>query len=143
MDAAGPAGRPEIRTWRRAAGLWRVPDGSKRRSPIVNVNVTEVSCPRMMEQNGRPAARVELMLANPPGQKLTAVIARSEEGEYMLTSVQNNDADLIIDWFDNSMHNAYTDITDQYTEEGKRDLLRQILAAEGMEAELSRQFAEA
>jgi len=109
----------------------------------VNVNVTEVSCPRMMEQNGRPAARVELMLANPPGQKLTAVIARSEEGEYMLTSVQNNDADLIIDWFDNSMHNAYTDITDQYTEEGKRDLLRQILAAEGMEAELSRQFAEA
>ena len=107
------------------------------------MNVTEVSCPRMIEQNGRPMAKVEVMLSNPPGQKLTAVIARSEDGGYTLTSVQNNDADLVIDWFDNSMHNAYTEITEQYTEEGKQDLLRQILAAEGIEEELAQRFAEA
>ncbi|NBI28809.1 hypothetical protein [Chengkuizengella marina] len=67
---------------------------------------------RNVEQNGEQCMRAIIELA---GQKhsYTALFKKSSEETYKVLNMYRNEADYTVDWYDNSLHQAYINVADQ------------------------------
>ncbi|GAB6929321.1 hypothetical protein JCM10914A_33040 [Paenibacillus sp. JCM 10914] len=94
---------------------------------------------RITEMNGVPCAEVEVY---PVAEGENAVLAYLTPslplGGYELVKVVRSSASMEVDWFDNSMHDAFVDATDEAfesnaysTAEDERDAFKQQLLSTG------------
>ncbi|WP_052476311.1 hypothetical protein [Cohnella kolymensis] len=96
---------------------------------------------KVAERGGQALAEVEVMTAHPQNPRLLAYFSRaSEGGGYSLVQVLANNADYELDWYDNSMHTAFEDISGNAigTAEDQAELAAEILAYDGISDALDR-----
>lgn len=101
--------------------------------------IKEAKIRRMTEVNGTPCAEIEVYPASGLESVVLAYLAPSARlGGYELVKVVRSDASLEHDWFDNSMHTAYEDATDEAfensvisTAEEEREQFKQQLLSTG------------
>lgn len=82
--------------------------------------------------------------------RFLAYVAEQTPGCYDLIRLIRNDADTELDWYDNSMHQAYIDVTMQafegsffLTADEERDLfLRDLISFGNIEEDLRSRFAK-
>ncbi len=94
---------------------------------------------RITEVNGAPCAEVEVYPAAEGESALLAYLTPSSPlGGYELVKIVRSDASMEVDWYDNSMHDAFVDATDeafestvQSTAEEDRDAFKQQLLSTG------------
>ncbi|WP_100540786.1 hypothetical protein [Paenibacillus sp. GM2FR] len=94
---------------------------------------------RITEVNGAPCAEVEVYPAAEGESALLAYLTPSSPlGGYELVKIVRSNASMEVDWFDNSMHDAFVDATDeafentvQSTAEEERDAFKQQLLSTG------------
>ncbi|MGN7453176.1 hypothetical protein ACTHPH_00015 [Paenibacillus pasadenensis] len=102
------------------------------------MNVLEAHVARSLEKDGTPCAEVQVRTDDPQCEQVLAYFSLSADQDYDLVSIVRDDADLLTDWFDNSMHTAYEDITMQWfeneslkTDWGRRETFKQQVLASG------------
>jgi len=66
----------------------------------------------MRERDNQAVAEVEVHSADPGESDLLVHFRKGPKG-YQLVRVLKNDADTIADWFDNDLHAAFRDVTQQ------------------------------
>ncbi|MEK3731445.1 MULTISPECIES: hypothetical protein [Paenibacillus] len=101
--------------------------------------IQDVKIRRITEMNGAPCAEVEVYPATEGDSVLLAYLTPSAPlGGYELVKLVRSDASLEVDWYDNSMHSAYEDATDEAfensttaTAEENRDAFKQQLLSFG------------
>lgn len=96
---------------------------------------------RVAELGGQAVAEVEVMTTHRQNPQLLAYFSRApEDGGYSLVQVLANNADYEVDWYDNSMHSAFEDISGSAlgTAEDQAELAAQILAYDGVAEALDR-----
>lgn len=94
---------------------------------------------RITEVNGAPCAEVEVYPAAEGESALLAYLTPSSPlGGYELVKIVRSDASMEVDWYDNSMHDAFVDVTDEAfentvlsTAEEDRDAFKQQLLSTG------------
>lgn len=94
---------------------------------------------RITEVNGAPCAEIEVYPAAEGESALLAYLTPSSPlGGYELVKIVRSNASMEVDWFDNSMHDAFVDATDeafestvQSTAEEDRDAFKQQLLSTG------------
>lgn len=94
---------------------------------------------RITEVNSAPCAEVEVYPAAEGESALLAYLTPSSPlGGYELVKIVRSNASMEVDWFDNSMHDAFVDATDeafentvQSTAEEDRDAFKQQLLSTG------------
>ncbi|MCZ8518121.1 MULTISPECIES: hypothetical protein [Paenibacillus] len=111
--------------------------------------IRHAECKRAVERSDRLCADVEVQLEGET-QAIVVLFNESEEGEYKLETILKNDADPAIDWYDNDLHAAYVDVTDELFEGqggagiGSKESLEQgILAFPGVRESIRSKLAEA
>ena len=77
------------------------------------MNVTEAHVSRTVEKDGIPCGEVRVKTDDPQCAQVLAYFQLSDSQGYELVSIVRNDADLLTDWFDNSMHTAFEEISMQ------------------------------
>ncbi|SDT29004.1 hypothetical protein SAMN05444162_3697 [Paenibacillaceae bacterium GAS479] len=102
------------------------------------MNVIEAHVSRVVDKEGSPSGEVQVQTDDPQCEQVLAYFQHSEDGDYDLVSIVRSDADLLTDWFDNSMHTAYEDITMQWfenealkTDWGRRETFKQQVLESG------------
>ncbi|MNJ52745.1 hypothetical protein [Paenibacillus fonticola] len=69
---------------------------------------------RLTEQNGRQCAEIQVSPGAVDDPELFVYIARSGDGrDYEIIKMIRSEADLEIDWFDNSLHQAYAEVAEE------------------------------
>lgn len=99
-----------------------------------------------VDREGTRCALVEVDTEAYGAGGLLAYFGPSSEGEYDLAAIVHNDASRDIDWFDNSSHLAYEDVSiglfeteSMKTDWGQREAFKeQVLAAEGVREQIAR-----
>ncbi|MGG3282999.1 hypothetical protein [Paenibacillus solani] len=94
---------------------------------------------RITEVNGAPCAEVEVYPATEGENALLAYLTPSSPlGGYDLVKIVRSNASLEVDWYDNSMNDAFVDATDEAFEnsvhssaEESRDAFKQQLLSTG------------
>jgi hypothetical protein len=102
-------------------------------------HITGARVNRMMNQNGRRVAEVEIRTDDPQSPLLAAFVSRNAAGGYEVQSVYRKDADLTTDWYDNNEHQAYEELSNQLsgeTDPSLEQLVLQALSFEDVKAEL-------
>ncbi|OZB91091.1 hypothetical protein [Paenibacillus sp. XY044] len=105
---------------------------------------------RMTELDGVRCAEIGVLPGAVDDPALLAYVAETSPGLYDLIRLIRNDADTELDWYDNTMHQAYTDVTKQafegsflLTPDEERDLfLRDLLSFGSVEEDLRSRFAK-
>ncbi|QHW34132.1 hypothetical protein GZH47_27280 [Paenibacillus rhizovicinus] len=108
--------------------------------------VTEAHVRRAAERNGLHCAEVEVMTSDTENQDLLAYFGPSKDNDFDMVAVVNNDARSDVDWYDNSMHQAYADVTDTLfdtptmkTDWGERESFKeQVLSYPRVRADIRR-----
>ncbi len=73
------------------------------------VEVQEAALRRMTMKEGRMCGEVEVLTNDANAPKVLAYFAGAGDGDYELLAIVGNDADMEIDWYDNPLHQAFTD----------------------------------
>lgn len=105
--------------------------------------VTDAKFVQMVEQNGAMMAEVEVSVAE-RNDGLKVYLYPTENG-YEAAQVLSNDADYDLDWYDNDLHQAFSDISDKVLNSASTDasgnsFVNQVLAMDGVQTELARQY---
>lgn len=81
------------------------------------IHVTKAEWRRAAELEGKPVSEVEVWVA---GQQDTwKVYMEKAEHGYRIHQILKNDADYDLDWYDNDMHQAYEDISNEVVPAGE------------------------
>lgn len=111
------------------------------------MNVREAQFRRVLDRGGRIFAEVEVFTDHQHHAQLLAYFQAGEDGSYPLVRMISNDADTEIDWFDNSQHTAFQDVTastfstpDHMGIEDRDQFSSLILAYPGVVEALSQNF---
>ncbi|AJY76012.1 hypothetical protein [Paenibacillus beijingensis] len=80
------------------------------------MNVIEAHVRRSVERDGATCGEVEVHTDDPQCENVLAYFSNSGDNEFDLVSIVRNDADFLTDWFDNSMHTAFEEISMQWFE---------------------------
>ncbi|MFC5652705.1 hypothetical protein ACFPYJ_27020 [Paenibacillus solisilvae] len=110
------------------------------------MTVTGAHVRRAIDRDGIRCCEVEVRTDQLEAPELLAFFGTSQDNDYDLVAIVKNDASSEIDWYDNSMHSAYSDIsmelfetTTMKTNWGERELFKeQVLSYPGVRAELHR-----
>jgi hypothetical protein len=94
---------------------------------------------RTVERNGRLYGLAE---AEPPGGEppVLVLLERRAEGDYRVAAVYRKEADPEIDWYDNSSHQAYPDISDSFGPSSS--LVNEMLSAGTLLPDLERHLGD-
>jgi len=68
---------------------------------------------RVVDRGGQRLAEVEVYTGHTDDPQYLAYFGACPNGDYRLEQVLVNDADTEVDWFDNSLHSAFSDVTPQ------------------------------
>ncbi|QYR23345.1 hypothetical protein KZ483_10760 [Paenibacillus sp. sptzw28] len=109
------------------------------------MNVTNAHVRRTVERDGVRCCEVEVHTGSSETPELLAFFSESLDNDYDMVAVIKNEAATEIDWFDNNLHNAFTEISvdlfetvTMKTDWGRRETFKQqILSYPGVRAELS------
>ncbi|WP_219838009.1 hypothetical protein [Paenibacillus sp. R14(2021)] len=101
---------------------------------------------RATDRDGIHCAEVEVQTNDTQTPELLAYFGQSLDNDYDMIAVVNNDASSEIDWYDNNMHQAFTDISDDLfdtptmkTDWGERESFKeQVLSYPGIRADIRR-----
>lgn len=109
------------------------------------LTVREARFSRVLDRGGHRIAEVEVFTGHPRDPQFVAYIRAADDGSFKLANVLKNDADTEIDWFDNSLHNAYEDVgalmfsgPDHLGLIDREQFTSQLLEAEGISEALER-----
>lgn len=110
------------------------------------MNVIEAHVNGAADKEGVPCGEVQVQTDDPQCEQVLVYFRLAEDEEYDMVSVVRSDADLLTDWFDNSMHTAYEDITMQWfenealkTDWSRRETFKQqVLSSGHVRADLKR-----
>src|SRR5262245_54801286 len=109
------------------------------------MTVREARYRRTLDRRGTKVAEVEVNTGDGPNSQLLAYFCVGEDGAYKLSNVLVNDAATEVDWFDNSEHRAFSDVTPQLFSGpdhigaiDRDSFAAQVLAWEGIEDALER-----
>ncbi|WP_274649887.1 hypothetical protein [Paenibacillus humicola] len=110
------------------------------------MNVTEASVLRKTEREGKPCCEVKVRTDRPDSPELLVYFGPSRDNDFDLLAIVRKDAETVIDWFDNGLHNAYADVTIELfetstmkTDWGRRETFKeQVLSQPGIRAGLGR-----
>ncbi len=106
---------------------------------------------RSVETDGKIIAEVEfsMELTGQPmeggeagaEQKFVAVLENDGDQSYNLRKVYKNDSDMDLDWYDNTEHQAYTDVTismfgDSQLSKDRESFVHDVLECEGVRADM-------
>ncbi|WP_281885922.1 hypothetical protein [Paenibacillus sp. YYML68] len=75
-------------------------------------NVVQAECKRVLERNDTLCADVEVIIEGKE-HHLIALFAESKDNDYDMIMVLRKDASREIDWYDNDLHAAYEDVTEE------------------------------
>jgi hypothetical protein len=73
------------------------------------VEVQHAALRRTTTKDGRFCGEVEVLTNDADTPKVLAYLAAAEDGDYEMVAIVANDADTEIDWYDNPLHQAFTD----------------------------------
>jgi hypothetical protein len=95
---------------------------------------------RVLERGGQALAEVEVLTDHRQNPQLLAYFSTSPDGGYALVQVLANNADYEVDWYDNSMHSAFEDVSGSSigSSEDQADFASEILAYGGIAETLDR-----
>lgn len=95
---------------------------------------------RILERGGQALAEVEVLTDHDQNPQLLAYFSTAANGGYTLVQVLANNADFEVDWYDNSMHSAFEDISGRAlgTSEDQAEFAAQILGYDGVAEALDR-----
>ncbi|PZD94090.1 hypothetical protein DNH61_19215 [Paenibacillus sambharensis] len=85
------------------------------------IQVIHAAFRRVAERDGRTCGEVEVNTDQAEAPKVLAYFAAAKNNDYDLVAVVKNDADYEIDWYDNSMHQAFTDETAIFKADGAEE----------------------
>lgn len=110
------------------------------------MTVTEAHVRRVIDRDGIHCCEVEVRTDLNEAPELLAYFGCSHDNDYDMVAIVKNDATSETDWYDNSMHSAYTDISMELfetrtmkTDWGERENFKQqVLSYPGIRAELKR-----
>ncbi|MFS0727334.1 hypothetical protein [Paenibacillus sp. 1P07SE] len=110
------------------------------------MNVQRASVRRIVNRGGVLCGEVEVKTDDPECPVLLAYMAPAYGDEYELVAMLGNDANTAIDWYDNNMHEAFTNEMDQFAQsaEGQENLAtlkEQILASGVVREDLARELS--
>lgn len=100
---------------------------------------------RMDEHQGRPCAVIQVYPGAVGDPDLFVYVARAADGNgYEIIRMIRSDADLEIDWYDNSLHQAFAEVTEERfgdrgwpeAEVQRKEFLQNLLANEQIAARL-------
>lgn len=77
------------------------------------VKVTHAVCKRVLERSDELCADVEVILEG-EDKRLVALFAESKDNDYDMVMVLQKDASVDIDWYDNNLHAAYVDVSEEF-----------------------------
>ncbi|GAB6991452.1 hypothetical protein [Paenibacillus pini] len=105
---------------------------------------------RMTEHNGAPCAEVGVLPGSLGDTALLVYVTEGQDGDYDMVKIIRNEADTVLDWYDNGMHAAFVDVTngafeatDMMTAEQERHKFkRELLSFGNIEADLKARFSE-
>ncbi|MBP3961440.1 hypothetical protein [Paenibacillus lignilyticus] len=108
--------------------------------------VTDARVRRAVKREGVPSCEIEVHTNDAGMPELLAYFGASRDNDYDMIAVVKNDAKTEIDWYDNNMHNAFTNVTDELfdtptmkTDWGERESFKeQVLSFPGIRAEIGR-----
>jgi hypothetical protein len=111
------------------------------------IKVQQAQFRRVLERGGHSFAEVEVITDNPQRSQLLAYFRNGPNSTYTLTRLLTNDADREVDWFDNSLHSAFEDVTapmlsspDHLANDDRDEFVAQILSCDGIEESLDREL---
>lgn len=111
------------------------------------MNVLRASVRRIVNRGGVLCGEVEVKTDDPECPVMLAYMAPAYSDEYEMIAVLGNDADMEIDWYDNNLHDAFTDQTIQLSAmssegmEGMESLKQQILTSGVVRDDLARELS--
>jgi hypothetical protein len=113
------------------------------------MKVREAQFRRVVERDGQRLAEVEVFTDHQRDPQMLAYFRESKEDSYPLVKLLSNDASQEIDWFDNSLHSAFEDVTkplfstpDHLGANDRDDFASQILAYTGVSEALERNLKQ-
>ncbi|WP_308634798.1 hypothetical protein [Paenibacillus silvisoli] len=110
------------------------------------MNVTDARVRRATDREGIHCCEVEVHTDDAGSPELLAYFGASRDNDYDMIAVVKNDARSEIDWYDNNMHTAFADVSDELfdtptmkTDWGERESFKeQVLSFPGIRAEIGR-----
>lgn len=109
------------------------------------MTVREARFRRALDRGGRKVAEVEVDAGDGRNDRLLAYFCVGDDGRFKLANVLHNDADAQVDWFDNSLHRAFSDVTpqlfsgpDHIGATDRDSFAAEVLSREGIEEALER-----
>ncbi|RED64078.1 hypothetical protein [Cohnella lupini] len=109
------------------------------------MKVREAQFRRVLDRGGQPFGEVEVSTDHPRDPQMLAYFRATSDSEYALVNLISNDADYEVDWFDNSLHSAFEDVTkplfsspDHMSVNDRDEFAAQILAYPGIAEALDR-----
>ncbi|WP_020615907.1 hypothetical protein [Paenibacillus daejeonensis] len=110
------------------------------------MNVLRASLRRIVNRGGVICGEVEVKTDDPECPVMLAYMAPAYSDEYEMIAVLGNDADMEIDWYDNNLHDAFTDQTTELLQdaggsEGMESFKAQILASGVVREDLARELS--
>ncbi|AZN42324.1 hypothetical protein [Paenibacillus albus] len=108
--------------------------------------VTDAHVRRAVDRDGLRTCEVEVHTNDGSTPELLVYFGASRDNDYDMVAVVQNDAKAEIDWYDNSMHSAFTDVSDELfdtptmkTDWGQRETFKeQVLSFPGVRADIGR-----
>lgn len=87
------------------------------------IQITDAKWIRLVERDGRQLAEVEFRTNHPEFEQGVAYVAKTEDRSdpYRIAMVFRKEADADLDWFDNSYHQAYTELSNSFTDNRNED----------------------
>ncbi|CAM4360786.1 hypothetical protein [Paenibacillus tarimensis] len=75
------------------------------------IQVIHAAFRRVADREGRTCGEVEVNTNQAEAPKVLVYFAPAKDNDFEVVAIVKNDADYEIDWYDNSMHQAFTDET--------------------------------
>lgn len=110
------------------------------------MNVTEAHVRRATDRKGIHCCEVEVRTDDSRSPELLAFFGPSRDNDFDMLAVVRNDADTEIDWYDNNLHQAFSDVSidlfetsTMKTDWGRRETFKeQVLSYPGVRADIAR-----
>ncbi|QJD81756.1 hypothetical protein [Cohnella herbarum] len=113
------------------------------------MKVREAQFRRILDRGGQRLAEVEVFTDHQHDTQMLAYFRMGKEDSYPLVKLISNDASEEIDWFDNSLHSAFDDVTksffsspDHLGANDRDEFASQILAYTGVSEALERNLKQ-
>ncbi|MFC4776417.1 hypothetical protein ACFO9Q_06475 [Paenibacillus sp. GCM10023252] len=114
------------------------------------MHVIDAHVRRAVDRDGLRCVEVEVQTDSPEAESVLAYFSSSLDNDYDLQAVVRNDANTAIDWYDNNMHQAFENITNELfenenvkTDWGARESFKeQVLAHGDVRDGLARQLSQ-